>query len=233
MFLAENRQPIGVTITGGVSWHVEPDDRYQWHVSKIMLVGTVQRFLQSGRLRIGAKLTHAGTLQKELRDFRVKISKAANETYEAREGQHDDIVLGLAIALFVAEHQGPPAAGLSPETHPEIMRAWAQREAAEHGSRTLGHLRSIWTQRLGHVLGGWSRPRQPMPEGLPAPVTVLGTGEPGHRWWVEQGAHGGTRCKNVGCPDPVVKTLCYQCPDGIKRWGACARHGVGWEQRSA
>jgi hypothetical protein len=108
MFVAEGRQPIGVTITGGTFWGKEPTDPYQWHVSKIMLVGTVQRFLQSGRLRIGAKLPHAGTLQKELRDFRVKISKAAHETYDAREGAHDDLVLALAIALFVAENQPRP-----------------------------------------------------------------------------------------------------------------------------
>jgi hypothetical protein len=101
MFTDAGLPVTGVTITGGTSWHRETFR--QWHVSKIMLVGTVQRFLQSGRLRIGAKLPHAATLQKELRDFRVKISKAANETYDAREGAHDDLVLALAIALFVAE----------------------------------------------------------------------------------------------------------------------------------
>jgi hypothetical protein len=105
MFTEEIRQPIGITITGGTSWHRET--AHQWHVSKIQLVGTVQRFLQSGRLRIGATLPHAATLKKELRDFRVKISKAAHETYDAREGSHDDIVLSLAIGLFVAEHPGP------------------------------------------------------------------------------------------------------------------------------
>ena len=73
-------------------------------MAKILLVATVQRFLQSGRRRIGAKLPHAVTLQRELRDFRVKISKAANETYDAREGAHDDLVLALAIGLFAAEH---------------------------------------------------------------------------------------------------------------------------------
>jgi hypothetical protein len=76
-------------------------------VAKILLVGQVQRLLQSGHLRIGAKLPYAGMLQKELRDFRVKISKAANETYDARESTHDDLVLSLAIALFVAEHPAP------------------------------------------------------------------------------------------------------------------------------
>jgi hypothetical protein len=98
-------RPIGLTITGGASWHRET--AYQWQVAKIQLVGTVQKFLQSGRLKIGATLPHAATLQKELRDFRVKISKAANETYEAREGTHDDLVLSLAIALFAAAHPSP------------------------------------------------------------------------------------------------------------------------------
>jgi hypothetical protein len=102
MFTAAKLQPIGITITGGTTWHRESSR--QWHVSKIMLVGVVQRFLQSGRLRIGAKLPHAATLQRELRDFRVKISKAANETYDAREGAHDDLTMSLAISLFCAEH---------------------------------------------------------------------------------------------------------------------------------
>jgi hypothetical protein len=105
MFVEAKLEPIGLTITGGVGWHREPGR--QLHVAKILLVGTVQKFLQSGRLRIGATLPHAATLQKELQDFRVKISKSANETYEAREGQHDDLVLALAIGLFVAEHPGP------------------------------------------------------------------------------------------------------------------------------
>jgi hypothetical protein len=103
MFTEAGLPATGITITGGTTWH--RDTVCQWHVSKIMLVGTVQKFLQSGRLRIGAKLPHAGTLQHELREFRVKISKAAHETYDAREGAHDDLVLALAIALFVAEHQ--------------------------------------------------------------------------------------------------------------------------------
>jgi hypothetical protein len=101
MFVEAELRPIGITITGGTQWHKET--WHQWHVSKIQLVSQVQRYLQSGRLRIGAKLPHAATLQ-ELRDFRVKISKAANETYDAREGAHDDLVLALAIALFVAQH---------------------------------------------------------------------------------------------------------------------------------
>jgi hypothetical protein len=101
---AQIPQLIGITITGGASWHRE--SVRQWHVAKILLVGTLQRYLQSGRLRIGASLPHAATLQRELKDFRVKISKSALETYEAREGQHDDLVLACSVALFAAENPG-------------------------------------------------------------------------------------------------------------------------------
>lgn len=105
MFTEVGLQPIGITITGGAGWHRETGR--QWHVSKVMLVGTVQKFLQGGRLRIGRTLKHAGTLQRELRDFRVQVSKAANEIYGAREGAFDDLTLALAVALFVAENPGP------------------------------------------------------------------------------------------------------------------------------
>jgi hypothetical protein len=127
-------RPIGIVITGGSSWHKEAP--FRWHVSKIQLVGTVQRFLQSGRLKIGATLPHAQTLQRELRDFRVKISKASNEIYEAREGAHDDLVLALAIALFAAEHplrRWCPVDSDEPWFPPESVRrtslpwSWLQR----------------------------------------------------------------------------------------------------------
>jgi hypothetical protein len=102
LFTEAGLRPVGITITGGSGWHKETTLR--WHVAKIQLVGIVQKFLQSGRLRIAASLPQAKLLQQELKDFRVKISKAANETYEARESAHDDVVLALSMSLWVGEH---------------------------------------------------------------------------------------------------------------------------------
>jgi hypothetical protein len=102
LFTEAGLSPIGITITGGNSWHLE--SARQYHVAKLLLVSTVQKFLQSGRLRVSASLKHATTLQTELRDFRVKISKQANELYSAREGSTDDILLSAACALWYAEH---------------------------------------------------------------------------------------------------------------------------------
>jgi hypothetical protein len=104
LFHEAGSRPVGLTITGGVSWHrVRATD---WHVAKSLLVSLVQKFLASERLVIAKSLPHASTLKKELRDFRVKVTKSANEVYEAREGVHDDLLLSLAVALFVAEHPG-------------------------------------------------------------------------------------------------------------------------------
>ena len=44
------------------------------------------------------------SLVRELLDFRVKITVAANETFGTwREGQHDDLVLAVALACWQAE----------------------------------------------------------------------------------------------------------------------------------
>jgi hypothetical protein len=43
------------------------------------------------------------TLVRELEDYRVKITPAADETFNAREGAHDDLSLALALAVWVGE----------------------------------------------------------------------------------------------------------------------------------
>jgi hypothetical protein len=82
------------------------DESGTWHVAKVQLVSVLQAMLQSGRLKIDANLELAGTLAEELKRFKVKVTAAGHETFEAwRERDHDDIVLSLGLALFVAEHR--------------------------------------------------------------------------------------------------------------------------------
>ena len=42
------------------------------------------------------------TLAKEMQGFQVKITEAANETYEGRSGTHDDCVLAIALPAWYA-----------------------------------------------------------------------------------------------------------------------------------
>jgi hypothetical protein len=94
---------LAVTITGG--HETTSVGGGQWHVPKKVLVGVLQVLLQSRRLHVAAELPEAETLVRELSTFKVKISAAANETFEAwRERDHDDLVLAVALAAWATEH---------------------------------------------------------------------------------------------------------------------------------
>ncbi len=95
----------GIHITGGSTVN---EDGAVWCVPKRELVGTIQVALQTGRLKIARELPEAATLVGELQDFRVTITEAANDTYGGRSGKHDDLVLAVALALFVAERNYLP-----------------------------------------------------------------------------------------------------------------------------
>jgi hypothetical protein len=97
------RYPI--IITGGAAVTF---DRMtgSYNVPKRDLVSVTQLALQGGRLLIAQALPLAGLLRAELEGFRAKPTAAGHETYEAREGEHDDIVLALAQAVWVGERVG-------------------------------------------------------------------------------------------------------------------------------
>jgi hypothetical protein len=94
-------QLVPVLITAG--HQVVPEGR-GWHVPKRELVAVLQVLLQTRRLKVASSLREAETLTKELANFRVKVTVAGNETFEAwRERDHDDLVLAVGIAAWVAE----------------------------------------------------------------------------------------------------------------------------------
>lgn len=72
-------------------------------VPKRDLVSVVQVALQNRILHIAERLPAASLLRTELENFQTKITEAANDVYGAwREGQHDDLVLATALALWCA-----------------------------------------------------------------------------------------------------------------------------------
>jgi hypothetical protein len=57
---------------------------------------------------IARSLPDAATLVRELQNFQVKITVAANETFGVwRDGQHDDLVLAVALASWWGERNPP------------------------------------------------------------------------------------------------------------------------------
>jgi hypothetical protein len=95
---------VPVTITGGHAVTITADGSR--HVPKKELVACLQLLFQDRRLKIARGLPEAEVLTQELLNFRVKITAAANETFGAwRDGQHDDLVLAVALACWLAERE--------------------------------------------------------------------------------------------------------------------------------
>lgn len=97
---------VPVIITGGEKELFDPD-LGGWKVPKRVLVSNLQVLLQNGQLKFADGMLHAKTLIDELLNFKVKVTTHANDTYEAwREGEHDDLVLSLALAVWYAVRFG-------------------------------------------------------------------------------------------------------------------------------
>lgn len=77
-----------------------------FRVPKRELVASVQAVMQTGRLQISEGLDLWPTLKTELQNFRVKIDpKTAHDSYSHwRDGQHDDLVLALAMATWYRDY---------------------------------------------------------------------------------------------------------------------------------
>lgn len=92
-----------ITITGGHEAH--RGELMGWKVPKKCLVSTMQVLLQARRLTVAKSLAFAPVLVEELRNFQVKITESAHETFGAwREGSHDDLVLAIACAAWMGEN---------------------------------------------------------------------------------------------------------------------------------
>ena len=101
---------VPVSITGGQAVTVAEDRSF--HVPKKELVTGLQVLIQSRRLRIARGLHEAAVLVRELQQFQVKISASAHETFGVwRDGQHDDLVLAVALACWWAERNPPLGEG--------------------------------------------------------------------------------------------------------------------------
>ena len=92
-----------VTITGGekASQH-----SLGWNVPKQDLVGGLQLLLEQGRLRIAKDMKGLRTLMRELMDMQAKMGASGRvRTGADGYGQHDDLVMALALACWRARKQ--------------------------------------------------------------------------------------------------------------------------------
>ena len=92
-----------ITITGGDS--VTKAEGGGLRVPKRDLASAPLVLMQNKQLKIAQEMPLAETLRKKLLNFKVKINIATgHDSYEAwREGDHDDLVLAVAMACWCGE----------------------------------------------------------------------------------------------------------------------------------
>ncbi len=115
----EKLSVIPVTITAGGS--VTGSVFGGYNVPKRELVSNLAIIFQAHRLKISRKLPEAAQLVEELQKFKIKITLAGNDTYEAwRDSDHDDLVFAAAMAAWYGEKKTYSILHLPPLPRPPI-----------------------------------------------------------------------------------------------------------------
>lgn len=103
LFVSAGLKPTAITIVSGSA--VTRDGR-NWRVPKRDLVVNLQVLLQAERLKVAEGLPEGPAFVRELEAFKVKVDAVtAHDSYNAREGAHDDLVLAVAMAAYAARSQ--------------------------------------------------------------------------------------------------------------------------------
>ena len=99
-----------VTITGGERERlIGRGSGPNWSVPKRNLMADVQVLLERRDLKIARALPHAGSLVRELMDVRMTPGAAGGRVKMGADGcgEHDDLVIALALACWRAKQAGP------------------------------------------------------------------------------------------------------------------------------
>ena len=87
-----------VTITSGDR---ETETAHGWNVPKRDLMTALQLGLEEGEVRLAGRMKDIGSLIRELIDVRVAGERIGAD----KSGQHDDLVIAVALAVWKARHK--------------------------------------------------------------------------------------------------------------------------------
>jgi hypothetical protein len=95
-------RPIRLQITAGAE---QTNEGRVWRVAKQILISKLEAAMHSKELQVAAALTESGALRDELRDFQRHTTATGANTWSARAGKHDDIVLAVSYAVWWANNR--------------------------------------------------------------------------------------------------------------------------------
>jgi hypothetical protein len=96
---ANGLRPIRLQITAGSE---QTQEGNIFRVAKTILISKLEAAMHSKELRVASALTEAESLRDELRDFQRHVTASGANTWSARAGKHDDIVLAVSYGIWWA-----------------------------------------------------------------------------------------------------------------------------------
>ena len=122
MLTAAKVPVTGIQLTGGEAETKEGNTHY---VSKSLLIGRFLRAWDEGRVKMPAAASFLDLFNSELRAFKGEMSSQGRVRFEAEQGEHDDLVLAVAQAVWWGETRPKPAPRLVlPRADTTIKPSW-------------------------------------------------------------------------------------------------------------
>jgi hypothetical protein len=92
-------RPIRLQITAGAE---ETQEGNIHRVAKTILISRLEAAMHAEELHVAAALSEAEALRVELKDFQRHVTASGANTWSARSGKHDDIVLAVSYGIWWA-----------------------------------------------------------------------------------------------------------------------------------
>jgi hypothetical protein len=90
------------------------------HVSKQVLVSRLKLCMEQRRAKVSPYLQLSAELKKEFQNFQAKLSPSGNWKYGAAAGEHDDLVMAIAMGIhFFEARSGVPRVRATMISSPE------------------------------------------------------------------------------------------------------------------
>ncbi len=89
-----------VTITSGESFSQQGS---AFHVGKARLIGTFLGAFDGGKVNVNPNMPIWPQLEKEMLSYRAEISAQGRAKFEAEQGENDDMLFALAMAVWYGE----------------------------------------------------------------------------------------------------------------------------------
>ena len=107
--LVEKALPLAnlkkVYITGGINT-TEGSTRNEYHVPKGQLVSGLMAAFDSKTIHITRRSKEIDAIVDELTNFEIHISEAGRDSYNAAPSKHDDLLISLCLACWLADMDG-------------------------------------------------------------------------------------------------------------------------------